>query len=368
MARDLAQTVGGEPQRIALSELRLDWRNPRLPLEQQYEAASQLDLALYIDKRYNPLEVAESIARHGFFESEPLIAVVEDGEYVVVEGNRRLTALLGLSYPEFKTAMAEQNRGWARLQLGVPLPDRLPVVVVAERKSITPLLGFRHISGIKEWEPFAQARYITDLVEEDGNSLEEVASLVGRPLAEVKAMYRDHEIVRQGREEFGLDTSRAEQDFGVFNAAMSIRNIRVYIEAPTPGMVNTSDWPIPPRAEANFGRLLTYIYGDARGRGKVLPESRMLRDLGRVLADTTGRAEAALQASQSLAEAVEALTEPAELALKRLNSALNGLRRVQSEGPERLDRQSASVIDEIARALVDLRKRFEPPTASSEKP
>lgn len=281
---DLTSTVGGDPTRLPISDLRLDWRNPRLPPERQHPDADQLDLALYIDKRYNPLEVAESIARHGFFESEPLIAVIEDGVHVVVEGNRRLTALLGLSDMRFREAMAAQNRGWTRVELQVPLPDLLPVVVVAERKSITPLLGFRHISGIKEWEPFAQARYIADLVDEEGHTLQEVSDLVGRPVLEVKAMYRDHEIVRQASELFHLDTSRLTQDFGVFNAAMSIRNLRVYIDAPTPATVNTNQWPLPLEMGAALGRLLIYMYGDARGRGRVLPESRMLKELGRVLA------------------------------------------------------------------------------------
>ena len=71
---ETSRTVGGDLTRVPLADLYLDWRNPRLPPEVQREDAEQVDLALYIDKRYNPLEVAQSIARHGYFESEPLIA------------------------------------------------------------------------------------------------------------------------------------------------------------------------------------------------------------------------------------------------------------------------------------------------------
>ena len=58
---------------------------------------------------YDAITIAESIARHGYFESEPLVAVPYEaaypgekrgersGEYVVVEGNRRLTALRALA-------------------------------------------------------------------------------------------------------------------------------------------------------------------------------------------------------------------------------------------------------------------------------
>lgn len=359
---DRADTVGGVPKRVPLEALRLDWRNPRLPPEQQRPDADQLDLALYIDKRYNPLEVAQSIARHGYFESEPLIAVEEDGCLVVVEGNRRLTALLGLSDQRFRDAMARQTRGWAQVQLSIPLPALLPIVLVGERKSITPLLGFRHISGIKEWEPFAQARYIADLVDEEDYTLDEIAELVGRPHLEVKAMYRDHEIVRQASEFFGLDTSRVSQDFGVFNAAMNIRNLRVYIGAPTAGTVTTTEWPIAEDRKTNLQRLLVYMYGDSHGRGRVLPESRMLRELGRVLADGSGRAEAALRETGDISEALEALTEPGELALKRLNAALNAIQRVATGGPAVLDAQASVVVGELQRAIAELARHVSTPS------
>lgn len=353
---DRLSTVGGTPARAQLSDLRLDWRNPRLPPDKQTPDASQLDLALYIDKRYNPLEVAQSIARHGYFESEPLIAVIENGESVVVEGNRRLTALLGLTRKEFREAFLTQTKAWSSIHEDVAVPDEIPIVVVPDRKTVTPLLGFRHISGIKEWDPFAQARYIADLVDVDGYTLDEVAELVGRPHLEVKAMYRDHEVVRQAGEAFGLDTDRVTQDFGVFNAAMAIRNIRTYIGAPTPGTTTTDFWPIPEEKAEELGRLLVYIYGDSRGRGRVLPESRMLRDLGRVLADSSGRAEAVLRATLDLADAIEALTEPGELALKRLNQALNSLTRVRDETAV-LGEEGAILLDRIAFVVAELQDR-----------
>lgn len=354
---DRATTVGGTPTRVPISRLRLDWRNPRLPPDMQAPEIDQTTLALYIDKRYDPLEVAESIARHGYFESEPLIAVLEDDVYVVVEGNRRLTALLGLTDSSLRTRLAAQTRGWARVQVDVPLPEELPIVVVSERKNITPLLGFRHISGIKEWEPFAQARYIADLVELENYTLTEVADLVGRPHLEVRAMYRDHEIVRQADEYFQLDTSRVVQDFGVFNAAMGIRNLRTYIGAPTPANTSTADWPVPDGKKQALARLLVYVYGDSRGRGRVLPESRLLRDLGRVLSDTSGRAEHVLRETHSLAEALEALSSPDELALKRLNQALSALQRVIKEGPGTLDSECSATLGEIQAAVGELVRR-----------
>src|SRR5947209_8267530 len=99
----------GKINRLPVSALRLDPMNPRLPEEVQ--GSGQLELAQYICAVYDSLSVAWSIAEHGFFESEPLIAVPEDDFYVVVEGNRRLTALLGLTSAEIRSGF-ESSTQW----------------------------------------------------------------------------------------------------------------------------------------------------------------------------------------------------------------------------------------------------------------
>ena len=55
------------------------------------------DLLRFFDATFEPITVAESISRHGYFGSEPLVVVRENDRWIVLEGNRRLTALLGLA-------------------------------------------------------------------------------------------------------------------------------------------------------------------------------------------------------------------------------------------------------------------------------
>jgi hypothetical protein len=154
------------PRRMPLANLLLDYRNPRFPEKYQLSSLSQDELCLLIDKHYDPLQIARSIVRHGYFESEPLIAVKEgdkedaNGEYVVVEGNRRLAALKALASPSLRERLTEQTAAWRTLPSQVDLPADYPVVVVRDRQAVVPLLGFRHISGIEPWEPISQARFI----------------------------------------------------------------------------------------------------------------------------------------------------------------------------------------------------------------
>ena len=61
----------GKPDELPISQLRLDPLNPRLP--QSYQGAPEETLLKWIVETYNALEVARSIALHGYFPSEPLI-------------------------------------------------------------------------------------------------------------------------------------------------------------------------------------------------------------------------------------------------------------------------------------------------------
>jgi len=71
---------------------------------------------------------------------------------VVVEGNRRLAALKQLN-----AAIEGQpvSRKWTEIVSGVRIPerlfDRIPYVLAGSRADVQAFLGFRHVTGIKQW-------------------------------------------------------------------------------------------------------------------------------------------------------------------------------------------------------------------------
>ena len=95
----LAETVTFEK----LEDLHPDPQNPRWRHEQRGRLTDD-ELLVFIASSDEPIVVAESIARHGFFGSELLVITEEDGRWIVLEGNRRLTALLGLARPDRRSA------------------------------------------------------------------------------------------------------------------------------------------------------------------------------------------------------------------------------------------------------------------------
>jgi hypothetical protein len=113
MSKRLAECLPREPNPdkivdIPLRQLQLDEANARLAW--RTNGASQRELLQILWTEMAVEEVAWSIAKNGFFRSEPLFVVVKDPaernadrqEFIVVEGNRRLAAVLLLTDRELR--------------------------------------------------------------------------------------------------------------------------------------------------------------------------------------------------------------------------------------------------------------------------
>lgn len=335
---------------VPLDRLKLDPKNPRLTEAEQEPPKSQAELLNLIDREYDPLTIAESIAEHGYFASEPMIVLDEGNDSLtVLEGNRRLTALKGLAEPEISKEFKDPPR-WDRLRAEADLPAEVPVISAVSRLGVAPLIGYRHISGIEPWKPLQKARFIARLVDEDEQlSFDQVNEQVGEPRSTVAALYRNRGMLEQARE-WGMDTSGPEGAFGVFTAALNRRALRDFVHAPPPPQVNERTKPLPETDEARgaLRELLDWIFGEDR----IIRDSRRLRDLALVV--DSPRALAVLRDTRNLTEAYAAAGGPQQQIVKRLRSAADGIRdsvRDLNEAPELVADEGVA---ETARACVNL--------------
>jgi hypothetical protein len=225
------------PQRreIAVLELLLDSENPRLP--EDLQGAEQAELLRYLSAEAVLDELIRSFADNGFFEHEPLIGYEEpDLGFIVLEGNRRLAALMVLLGLE-----EARELGLAPL-LETPVPsDRLdelsivPVYVVEDREDVHKYLGYRHIGGIKTWSAEAKARYLMREADRAAarrsrNPFLEVARRVGSNTQGVRNSYTAITLLRHAQDEFGIPVNfLVERRFGVWLRCMSAQDIRRYI-------------------------------------------------------------------------------------------------------------------------------------------
>lgn len=171
-----------------VSTLSLDARNPRLPktTEPRDPRAILAELVQHDDVE----EVARSIAVRGYFPTEVMIAVEEDGKKVVIEGNRRLAGLKLLISPD--AAPEESKKKYKLIADGVDLGaiSKVPVVIAPSRRAAAPIIATRHtMEQIQKWSPVQQARYFQSLIEE-GLAVASVAKLVGFSNAEIAQYLR----------------------------------------------------------------------------------------------------------------------------------------------------------------------------------
>lgn len=347
----------GEPREIPLEQLELDPENPRLPEDEK--GGTQQELADYILEVYEPEVIARSIARYGFFASEPLI-VIEGEEregtqyFTVVEGNRRLTALRLLADADLREAL-DADEEWDELANEAEIPEAIPTVISPSRQMVAPIVGYRHISGIEEWDPDAKARFIAHLVDDQGQSFADVALIVGERETDVRSMYRNNAILEQARDEFGIDTSRAEGAFGVFTSAMGSVPIRTFIGAPDPRDVKADEQPLHDDYAGETEELLSWLFGDADNE-KVIGESR---DINRYLA-TVLQDEAALEVlreTRDLELAHETAGGKRERLLRRLSNARGSLRGAREDIDEWAeDEEVIALVDECEDEIKALRE------------
>src|SRR6266576_6004775 len=111
---------------VAANKLLLDDENPRLP--ENMESTTPDALLKWMANQYNTLEVARSVAEHGYFDSEPMIAIKEGNRFKVVEGNRRLTALKLLLDDSLRHSIAlDEPDKWDELASETEIEDRFPI-------------------------------------------------------------------------------------------------------------------------------------------------------------------------------------------------------------------------------------------------
>lgn len=315
----------GVHKQVPISTLLLDPHNPRLPASRQ--GGAQADLAVDLELGFDAFAVAQSIADNGFFAAEPLIAIDADepSKYVVVEGNRRLTALFGLAYPEIREQFAEPARWDSVADKAAISPDvAVPIVVHQSREATHVEVSRAHVVGKLQWRPYMQARFIAARVAE-GRTIKEVADLIGITKSKAADLYRDQAIVGQAAS-VGLNTGNVEGAFSLLTVAMGNTKLRDHIGAPLGSRLEPGNAPVPTGKINELKEVISWVFGD-EDTEPVITDSRQMSALGNVVASEVGLS--ALRAGKSLEEAKQQVhsagMDPRERLIRRITTATNAL-------------------------------------------
>ena len=168
---------------LPIGELELDKDNPRIQLALDMYGdqvtAPQMALALKEGSddsdtamsTYNRLK--KSIIKHGGIIS-PVIVNVRDGNNVCVEGNTRL-----LIYRELKNEAGDNDSDW----------DTIPCLVYqqAPSRQMEAIRLQAHLVGPRQWNPYAKARYLKRLWDEENLTYDEIIEYCGGNAKQIQA-------------------------------------------------------------------------------------------------------------------------------------------------------------------------------------
>ena len=168
---------------VAVDELRLDLDNYRIPIRPDDELAA----LRYMFASEEVVDQVKLFLRDGYFDNEVPIVVTEDGEHIVLEGNRLVSALKAIQDPALVPAQEREVQALlTRYATELPnMPTVIRVIMAPDRDAARPHLSRLH-TGLskKRWS-----------LDQQGNYYHSVLSpAVG--VDDLKSMYPDVNVIR----------------------------------------------------------------------------------------------------------------------------------------------------------------------------
>ena len=336
-------------ERLPVSALRFDPKNPRLPEFELTEDSTESEVIQVLWDAMDVRELVLSIAASGFFSHEPLIVDRENGKNVVIEGNRRLAAVRILLTPEefeFSTADIPEITAQEKQEL-----SELPVII-GTRGDSWRYLGFKHVNGPAKWSSYAKAQYIADVHRRFGVRLEDIAKQIGDTHRTVQRLYRGLMVIEQAErmQVFSRDDRwRNHFSFSHLYTGLNYSGICDFIG------LQSDSWdepePVPAERSTELGELFLWMYGSKKQERPPVVETQNphLRQLESVL--SSRESVAALRANNDLASAFEqsrpssTVFEESLFAAKRNLQRARGMLSTGYDGSERLLRTADAVAD-----------------------
>jgi hypothetical protein len=346
-------TRAAEPTltRVNIEDLMLDPQNPRL--RNRENQASQVEIAKELAIHFDALSLARLIAANGFYLNQALLVYKnETNRFLVAEGNRRLTAVLGLTNATYREQF-QQRAEWAKLSESKNAQNltSLPVYIYDGPTTLRPIIAAEHLNRKLSWEPYQKAREIVSLVDTEDYSFEEISNFSGIQLSELKRMYRDYKAVK-GLVKSGFSESLLTSDFSKVGEITKIPALLEFTGIPSekdirPGQLRLDDSKSAERLE---------IFDMVFGENSVTPDSRQIRDLGKVVSEPESMNF--LRETHDLAESLEIYKlkkdNNIESTVKLFTKSLDSLERLYSKISRDKTNPSIETLIERAKKLLKL--------------
>jgi hypothetical protein len=252
-------------QYISPNQLHFDFRNPRIAEFLPTPNTPEKEIIKILWNVMGVEEIVLSIRASGFFTNEPLIAIIEDGKNVVLEGNRRLAAIKCILDPTIADFIGINKNTLNISQDARNTLYQIPIIFVEDRKDAWKFIGFKHINGPAKWGSYAKAQYISQIKNEFDIPLEEIASQIGDTHKTVQKLYQGLQVIEQA-ENLGVfnrtDIQANRLYFSHLYTGLTYEGFKDYIGIS--GIPEDRSNPVPEDKKDELGELLTWIYGSKK--------------------------------------------------------------------------------------------------------
>jgi len=214
-------------ERISLSvaNIKLDRQNPRIP--DYVSTYSTRDILHYLFEHGKIYRLAEKIVNKGFISHDPIYVVKEGTTYVVVEGNRRISALKCLLEPALAPPNVQKKLEKLQNKLGSESIPKIEVYVAPSRTDIENVLFELHSEGKLQWSRQQKNKFIVTASDDNGKNINELAARFAVNVSDIHDAVQEYYLERYFTE-LGLPTDVEEkalnEKFPISNMSRLLNN------------------------------------------------------------------------------------------------------------------------------------------------
>lgn len=216
---------------ISVEKLELDKENPRIASKDRNKDDYELLKKMWTSFSLEDLII--SINQNGFIPAEPLMVIKKKNsdKYIVVEGNRRLSAMILLTNPKYR----KDDFFCDRLKpYDIQENTELPCCIFNKREDIQNALAVRHITGIKKWESKEKAEFVINLYNKE-KDIKIITKIIGSKTNTVGVLIYSYlwleyliELEEDNNKKKDLE-NLFENKFSLLNLALGQGNIKKFL-------------------------------------------------------------------------------------------------------------------------------------------
>lgn len=302
----------------------------------------------------NVTDVMLSISTQGYFPGEPLLVCPSSNsnttKYEVLEGNRRLAALKLLLNPQLAPIKKETISQIA--QEAEFKPERVPVVKYNNRDEVLLYLGYRHITGVDQWDSLAKARYLSQLRDKFNQYsydevLRKLAKLIGSRKDYVHKLLSGYRVFKNIESERFYNISNLNEEnfeFSLLTTALSYTGIGDFV-----GVTNSKDeFTEAAIHKENLKDLSEWLFKESEGRTRI-GESRNIRTLNEIV--SSPKALEYFRNGKSLEEARLLTNEPNEIFRYSIQQAVKNLLNAKEQS-HYAERPNSEDLESLREAVI----------------